>query len=264
MPDFRLIALLLSVALLVAPAGAETPEPDVRTRVLREWARFQEADEELVKQAAANDGVRWAREEGLDLDEVREMERFLLDSAQVVLELRMPFPFGLDAEGNMLTEPDRELADVVTEDFRAWASSARMDIDEAVGRALYLQPMALASLGHMDDDPRALAILREALSLDNHVAAGTAALLLAEIDDAESVETIIARTRSAPPEIAETFAMALAGFSDSEARAVAQEVLGAETFAALAARVQNPAPVEVEPEAPRAPQDAAPSPPPRR
>jgi hypothetical protein len=256
MPELRLIALLFAVALLVAPVGAEAPEPDVRTRVLREWSRFQKADEELVKQAAANDGVRWAREEGLDLDEVREMERFLLDSAQVVLELRMPFPFGLDAEGNILTEPDRELADVVTEDFLAWASSARMDIDEAVGRALYLQPMALASLGHMNDDPRALAILREALSLDNHVAAGMAALLLAEVDDAEAVAKIIARIRSAPTGIAESFALALAEFSDPEARAVAEEVLGAEAFAALAAR--HPAPVEVEPEAPRAPQDVAP------
>lgn len=262
MPDLRLIALLLAVALLVASAGAEAPEPDARTRVLREWARFQEADEELVKQAAANDGVRWAREEGLDLDEVREMERFLLDSAQRALELRIPFPFRFDAEGKMMSGRDGELAEVVSEELRAWASSARMDVDEAVGRAMYLQPVAFASLGHMNDDPRALAILREALSLDNHLAAGMAALLLAEVDDPEAVETIIARTHSAPPEIAQTFAMALAKFSHPKARAVAEEVLGAEMFAVFAEHPRDAASVEVEPEAPPAPQELAPSPPP--
>lgn len=226
---WRSLFALIAAALLAAPAGAQDARPEVPPRLSELWKTFQQADEDLLRSFAAVDAVRLARQEGFVDDRVRAMEAHLLEAARQVVELRIPSPFRYDQSGRVMPMDGQATEDAVSDELRAWASSARMDLDEAVGKAFYLQPMALHALDVFGDDPRALAILREALTLDNQLAMSAAAIQLAILDDVASLDAIIARADSVPTEAAEALAMmALLEYDHPKALAKATEILGKE------------------------------------
>jgi hypothetical protein len=229
----KTLLAFVAATLLAAQGSAQGPRPQAPERLAALWVSFQEAGEGFERSSAANDAVRLAREAGFTDERVRAMEDFLLNDARRAVELRVPSPFRYDENGRLMTGRDGALEEIVSDDLRAWAASAGMDLDMAVAQATHFQIWPLVALVHFGDDPRSVAILRQALTLDNDIAVVGAAGLLAIAGDLASLDVILRRAEAAPADLAAALALALIRFDDPKAQAEAAEILGKERYEEL-------------------------------
>jgi len=138
---------------------------------------------------------------------------FLVKLVAPVLESDAPDFVSYDAQGKSLPGPSPE--------FVAWAKAHNVPPNGPAGNAaenaVYWFPGKVAVLGSTGD-PRSIPLLRQALSSSNHMVEIVAAQALAELQDKESIPTIIEACKRAPAEAAELIADSLVYFDDPDAQ----------------------------------------------
>jgi hypothetical protein len=105
--------------------------------------------------------------------------------------------------------------------FIAWAKAHNVPANGPNGNAaeesVYMSPGKVGLLG-LTGDPRAIPLLRQALSSPNHMIEIVAASGLAEMQDNDSIPLIIEACRRAPVEAGAVIAESLVYFDDAEAQ----------------------------------------------
>jgi HEAT repeat protein len=129
--------------------------------------------------------------------------------ATPTLESDAPDFMSYDSQGKSVPGPSPE--------FESWVKAHNLDPTGLGEDSLYVLPGKVAFLG-WSRDPRAIPLLRQALSSPNHMVEIAAAMGLAEIGDKDSIPFIIEACRKAPGEAAAVIAQALVYFDDDEAQ----------------------------------------------
>ncbi len=177
---------------LIARANAVEAIP-----VLKE--QFERVPDQVLKAKIASALVR------MKDDKDNAYWNFLVDFAKPALESDAPDFIGYDSQGKAVAGPSPE--------FQVWAKAHNMPTEDPQ----YINAAGVIFLG-WSRDPRAVPLLRRALSSPNHMIESFAALGLAEIGDKASIPFIIEACKKAPAEPAEVIAEALVYFDDSEAQ----------------------------------------------
>ena len=239
----REVLLLICCVLLVssaygqidqAPPGRRIPEVD-KASVAKAVARvrsgdFLGIDLDLIRRAGAVEAIpaleaQFARTQELQDkaniastlvrlgDKDTSYWDFLAKLATPVLESDAPDFLSYDAQGKSLPGPSPE--------FIVWAKAHNVPPNGPAGNAgenaVYWSPGKVAVLGSTGD-ARAIPLLRQALSSPNHMVEIVAAQALAEMQDKESIPTIIEACKRAPAEVAELIADSLVYFDDPSAQ----------------------------------------------
>jgi hypothetical protein len=134
---------------------------------------------------------------------------FLAELAKPALESDAPNPIQYDPQGKSMPG--------LSPEFIAWAEAHSQSPNEAGENAIYTYPGIVMLVGGTRD-PRAIPLLRQALSSPNHLIENAAAKGLAEVQDAASVPLIIGACKKAPAEAASAIAESLVYFDDPQAQ----------------------------------------------
>lgn len=138
---------------------------------------------------------------------------FLVKLATPALESDAPDFMNFDAQGKFTPGPSPA--------FIAWAKEHNVPPNGPDGNAaensVYIYPGEVALLGSTGD-PRAIPLLRKALTSPNHMTEILGAKGLAELQDTESIPLIIEACKRAPAEAAGAMAESLVYFEDPEAQ----------------------------------------------
>lgn len=138
---------------------------------------------------------------------------FLMKLVTPALESDAPDFMNFDPQGKSGAGP--------SPDFIAWARAHNVPPNGPNGTAaedsVYTFPGEIMLLG-ATGDPRAIPLLRQALSSPNHMIEIAAAQALAELQDKESIPLIIEACKRAPAEAASLIAGALVYFDDPDAQ----------------------------------------------
>jgi HEAT repeats len=138
---------------------------------------------------------------------------FLVNFAKPALESDAPDFMNFGVQGKPAPGPSPA--------FIAWAKAHHVPPNGPNGNAaensVYIFPGEVMLLGGTGD-PRAIPLLRRALSSPNHMIEVAAAEGLAELEDKESIPLIIDACKRAPAEAAEVIARSLVYFDDADAQ----------------------------------------------
>jgi hypothetical protein len=150
---------------------------------------------------------------------------FLIKQATLAVESDAPSQVKVDPQGRVLREPSPE--------FISWAKAHGMTSDSALEVAMYRFPGYVKFLAETAD-PRAIPLLRQALSSPNFMIQTYAAEGLAQLQDKDSILLIIEACQKAPVEAASAIArFSLPYFDDPRAQAAAETYLPKETVKAI-------------------------------
>jgi len=169
--------------------------------------QFTRTEDDLLKTVIASTLVRLGDKEQMYWD-------FLESHAKVAVENNAPFPFSFDAQGSTVKKQ-------LSEEFLQWAKTNNVDPKIAVTVQMRTLPAAITLLA-ATGDPRALAVLRKAMSSRNYIIQAAAANGLAKLQDADSVPLIIASCKQAPSEAAELIARSLVFFNNAQAQSASE------------------------------------------
>jgi hypothetical protein len=160
---------------------------------------------------------------------------FLVKLVTPAVDSDAPDFMTVDAQGKFSPEPSPQ--------FVAWAKAHNLSPDSAAADSLYVLPGRVMLLG-ATGDPRAIPLLRQALSSPNHMIEIAAAKGLAELQDKESIALIIEACKRAPAEAASAMAQSLAYFDNPEAQSVVDHYVPTDVAKALRdARAQGKGPL---------------------
>jgi hypothetical protein len=138
---------------------------------------------------------------------------FLVNFAKPALESDAPDFMNFGVQGKSAPGPSPA--------FIAWAKAHHVPPNGPNGNAaensVYIFPGEVMLLGGTGD-PRAIPLLRQALSSPNHMIEIGAAEGLAELQDKESIPLIIEACKRAPAEAADVIAQSLVYFDDADAQ----------------------------------------------
>ena len=136
---------------------------------------------------------------------------YLVKLVTPALESDAPDFMNYDSQGKSATGPSPE--------FIAWAKARNLPANGPNGTAaedsVYRFPGEVGLLG-LAGDPRAIPLLRQALSSPNHMIEIAAAKGLVELQDKDSIPLIIEACKRAPKEAAAVIAESLVYFNDAE------------------------------------------------
>lgn len=149
---------------------------------------------------------------------------YLAALAKPAVESDAPDPGLYDAQGKSIQG--------LSEEFVRWVKLHNQSPDDAGAKAVYEWPGIILLLG-ASEDPRALPLLRRALSSPNPLIASDAADGLAQMQDKSSVPLIIARCKKSRPDQADIIAEALVYFDDPDAQAAFKTFVPAEKASLL-------------------------------
>lgn len=168
---------------------------------------FERASSQLEKQRTASLLVAWG---------VRDPYfAFLLRAAEEAIDSGMPFPLGVNEQGEIVRK-------VYTEEFLAWCRARGLDPGQAAWRAVYGFPTDVAFLAETSD-PRAVPALKRGLLSANPMIAYQSARGLGLLDERQAVPTVIRRLERGPQEVSLLMANALVYFDDPRARQATEE-----------------------------------------
>jgi HEAT repeat protein len=245
--------ILLSCGLLAGIAHGQADHAQQATRPVASKSKvavavarvragnFNGYDVELIREAGAIEAIpdlekQFARaSEPLDkakiavallaLGDKKDVHwNFLVQLVKPVLESDAPNPVQNDPLGKAM--PGLSL------EFIAWTKSHNQSPDEAGEDAIYVFPGEMLLLGGTRD-PRAIPLLRQALSSPNEMIEIAAARGLAEIQDASSVPLIVDLCKKAPAETASLIAESLVYFDDPQAQSAVDAYVPKEKAKAL-------------------------------
>ena len=151
---------------------------------------------------------------------------FLVKQAKAAIESGMPDLMAHDSHGNSIPGPSPELT--------AWAQAHNLSVGAAEEQAR-LSFGAVTFLA-ITKDPRAIPLLRQALSAPNYLIQTAAADGLAAIQDTESIPLIIEACKRAPAETGGVIAQSLAYFDDPEAQSALDKYVPKDMAKALRER----------------------------
>lgn len=191
---------------LIARAGAVEAIP-----ILKE--QFVHVQDPLLKAKIASALVRMGDKDDSYWD-------FLVEFVTPALESDAPDFMSYDSHGKSMPGPSRE--------FEAWLRTHNLSPDSAGEDSVYMLPGKVAFLG-WSRDPRAIPLLRQALSSPNHMIEVAAAKGLAEIGDKDSIPFIVDACRKAPAEAAAAIAESLVYFDEPEAQSAVDEFVPTDT-----------------------------------
>jgi hypothetical protein len=191
---------------LITRAGAVEAIPDLKEQ-------FLHVQDPLLKAKIAAALVRLGEKDDTYWD-------FLVKQATPALKSDAPDYMSYDSRGKTVPGPSPE--------FEAWLKAHNSPADSALEDSMYVLPGKVAFLG-WSRDPRAIPILRQALSSPNHMIEVAAAMGLAEIGDQNSIPFIIAACKRAPAEAAAVIAQALVYFDDTEAQSAVDAYIPKDT-----------------------------------
>ncbi len=138
---------------------------------------------------------------------------FILKVATPALQSDAPDFMVYDAQGKSSPGPSSA--------FISWAKAHNVPPNGPNGTAaedsVYIFPGEVAMLGGTGD-PRAIPLLRQALSSPNHMIVSAAAEGLAELQDRQSIRLVIEACKEAPAEEASMIAESLVYFDDADAQ----------------------------------------------
>ena len=181
-------------AQVISEAGAREAIPDLEEQ-------FAHAPEFIDKAKVAQVLLALGDEKEVYWD-------YLAERAGSILKSDAPNPMQFDAEGKGL--PGLSPA------WIAWAK-AHNQPPGAGEDAIYVNPGMIGLLG-MTRDPRAIPLLRQALSFPNYMIQTAGTMGLAEMQDKTSIPLIIEACKKAPAEAAEVMARSLVYFDSPEAQ----------------------------------------------
>ena len=142
---------------------------------------------------------------------------FLVELARPALESDAPDFVSYDAQGKAVPEPSAK--------FQAWVKAHNLSPSSALFEdSMYALPGKVALLG-WSWDPRAIPLLRQALSSPNHMIEIAGAMGLAEIGDNNSIPYIIEACKRAPAEAAAAIAGSLVYFDDNSAQSAVDQYI---------------------------------------
>jgi HEAT repeats len=132
------------------------------------------------------------------------------------LESDAPDFMSYDSQGKAVSGPSPQLV--------AWADAHNLPHAGLLEESRYLLPGKVMIFG-WSRDPRAIPLLRRALSSPNYMVEIAAAMGLAEIGDKESIPFIIDACRKAPADVAAVIARALVYFDDNSAQSAVDQFI---------------------------------------
>ena len=171
--------------------------------------KFQKAEDTTDKAHIASALVRLGDKNPVYWD-------FLAQEAKQVVESGAPDFLNYDSQGKALEGPSPA--------FVAWAMAHNVSLGAAAQQQMYIAPAIIGLMG-LTADPRAIPLLRQALSSPNHQVAIFAAQGLAQIQDQESISLIVDACRRAPAEAASEIARALVYFDTPQAQEAVNKYL---------------------------------------
>jgi HEAT repeat protein len=230
--------LLLACCLLIAHSsygqtGQSQPNRGIydpnRTNVANAIARvksgnFVGVDVDMIRREAAVEAIPALREQfarvkdPLDRAQIASVLMKLGDKDEIYWDFLVklatqvidaPDFWSYDAQGKLVPGP--------TPEFLAWAKAHKLSAAELGEWPQYSLPGPIGALG-MSGDPRAIPLLRQALSSPNHMIEMVAAQGLAEMQDKDSIALIIDACKRSPAEAAAVTAESLVYFDDAEAQ----------------------------------------------
>lgn len=140
---------------------------------------------------------------------------FLVKDAKVAIESSIPDFMGYDSQGKSVPGASPE--------FSAWAQSHNLSVSAAAQQVhSYFGAVLMLATTR---DPRAIPLLRQALSAPNFMIQTAAAQGLAAVQDKGSIPLIIDACKRAPAESAAAIATTLVYFDDPEAQAAVDKYL---------------------------------------
>jgi hypothetical protein len=227
-------ALLLGSQVSQAQAAAQVPEAN-KDNVAKAVANvssgsFQGVDLDLIRRTGAVEAIAALEEQFRRVQDTQDKANiagtlvklgdkdnaywdFLAKLATQALDSDAPDFMSYDAQGKALPGPSPA--------FIAWAKAHNVPPNGPAGTAaedaMYWFPGKVALLGSTGD-PRAIPLLRQALSSPNHMIEIVAAKGLAEMQDKDSIPLIIEACKRAPAEGASAIAESLVYFDDPSAQ----------------------------------------------
>jgi hypothetical protein len=148
---------------------------------------------------------------------------FLVKEARAAIESGMPDFGGYDPQGNSVPGPSPE--------FTAWAQAHNLSLAAAQDRVRVLGG-AVTFLA-ITRDPRAIPLLRQALSVPSYIMQTQAAYGLVSIPDPGSIPLIIDACKRAPAEARALIATSLVYFDDPEAQSAVDKYVTKDMAKAL-------------------------------
>ena len=149
---------------------------------------------------------------------------FLVKQATPALTSDAPDFVSYDVEGKSTSGPSPA--------FIAWTKTHNIAPNgpdsSAAEDSVYVSPAKVLALG-LTGDPRAIPLLRLALSSPNHMIEIAAAKGLAELQDKESIPSIIDACRRSPAEPASLIAQSLVYFDDPDAQNTVDKYVSKDT-----------------------------------
>ena len=187
---------------MIARAGAVEAIPSLKQQFVR-------VDDPLSKAKIAAAVVRLG-----DKDDT--YWNFLVARAAPALESDAPDFMSYDSQGKAVSGPSPE--------FVAWADAHNLPNAGLLEESRYLLPGMVMMLG-WSRDPRAISLLRRALSSPNYMVEIAAAMGLAEIGDKDSIPFIIDACKKVPAEAAAAIAESLVYFNDDTAQSAVDQYI---------------------------------------
>ncbi len=154
---------------------------------------------------------------------------YLVQLVTPVLDSNAPSPIGTDSNGKELPG--------VSPAFEAWVDANKLNPPTALQNATIIYPGYMVLLGETED-PRAIPLLRRALSSSNYLVAAQASEALALLNDEDAVPIIIDAAKRAPASAASTIAEPLGYFKSTEAQAALDQYVPKDRVQRLRERVK--------------------------
>jgi HEAT repeat protein len=193
----------------IASAGAVEAVPELEKQ-------FDETQDEDRKGCIASALVRLRDKDGPYWD-------YLVKGASLAIDTEVPPQEQFDSQGALVPGPSPE--------FIAWAEAHNQSVDGAL-RARYRLSLKVLLLGKTGD-PRAIPLLRRALSAHDFMTQAFAAEGLAEMQDQSSIPLIIRACERAPIDAAFNISQhSLLNYNDAAAKAAAERFAAAHAAAA--------------------------------
>jgi HEAT repeat protein len=207
----RMQAQSRAVSEVVAAANANPNDLGVVGQVVAEFNRtadttlwvamkelFGKASTRLVRQTLALALLQQGEKDEVYIDD-------LLKYAREAIDTTAPLPVEYDQQGNALKGH-------VAPAFERWCKSNGFELRECLDR-VYAYPLDVLMLARAKDR-RAIPLLRQALSVENHATAEMAVRGLAWLNDTDSIPLVAQQLVRFRPKLAQSVAAAVAEFSD--------------------------------------------------
>ncbi len=184
---------------IIAEGGAVQAIPDLKKQ-------FELAHDQISKGSIASALVRLGDKDPAWWD-------YLSKEAADAIVSDAPSVTQFDSKGKFVPGPSPE--------FIAWAKAHNLTAELALDAAMRELPARVSFLGE-SGDPRAIPLLRQALSSPNFLIQASAALELAQLQDKDSIPMIIQACEEAPADAAFAIARSLLDFNTPEAQSAAK------------------------------------------